>query len=919
MSAGVHSTTIAYKKLIFEQRELFQVRKIYNEFSGKKTQIFSLLKNFCKYSFSPNELSNNVLLKTYLGRLGVSAATPTRTKKEEAEDNYGRDAAASNEKRAEVEKKAEKEEQKEKTGRMSIKGKLVYNTLRLAKKYKTEQGKESNKTKKRNKAGDLIKILKIAKQRKENIKIDTAAETRNKSCYNSTVNEVNESIKTNQVENMKNLLKKKSEAKTRTSGAEKIGAKANETEEEKLWIEEQGQKEQLKQFYNWGKYKIFFYSKKNKEKTGEKNGIQKDIPYNVKTKQESEGAAKENIKGKTSTLLLKQKIENKEIRNNIEQEQNQVNLYRYLHEILFFSKKEQNRFIKQNTNKGIEGVDMQQGLINKQEQEKNEQLKQTEKKKDEAAKPTEAGEEENIERNLKMSIEEGRELNRGLLKQQKTKGILQQYLNNINWVDSKGGNTKQENIENSTFFFASDLQLEQIYANYTNETNLIPSLFLGAVHPTLESKNNIEKDKAGDGPSSLVAEKKEETATLLKNEKNTERQQIKNKGEQEQIEIAENIYLLPFLYEKSTKGIQENAPIHPRRGEGGTIDRKEDEEYILNNEKNKKRETYPWKNSNKDKREADAHPIYILTPQEITNNIEERGRSNIKEETQGNKVGSPTGLIKRETEIYIPITSLILTLNRLIHKKSVEFIFNTNHMYTSLFYLKYYWYYLYNHFYPNDSIDWIKEVETEDENYYFAAAEKIKDLGSSISTSDKNEYITIQNKKILSSNLHVQYLKSRYYLKMVNSGFKGLTKNIKTGYGANQKNINTYGDIKEDKELNQNSGKENNVNFKAWQPTSEMQQSRTEQSEKREESENKQEYKMNSDINKGGYTKKLIALLIYKKKAKAVNFLLNDAALSNSNTNQGRAFVTSHNRNKLTLLQTDTTLYNTLGLKDLCF
>ena len=98
-----------------------------------------------------------------------------------------------------------------------------------------------------------------------------------------------------------------------------------------------------------------------------------------------------------------------------------------------------------------------------------------------------------------------------------------------------------------------------------------------------------------------------------------------------------------------------------------------------------------------------------------------------------------------------------------------------------------------------------------------------------------------------------------------------------------------------------------------------MQQSRTEQSEKREESENKQEYKMNSDINKGGYTKKLIALLIYKKKAKAVNFLLNDAALSNSNTNQGRAFVTSHNRNKLTLLQTDTTLYNTLGLIDLCF
>ena len=137
------------------------------------------------------------------------------------------------------------------------------------------------------------------------------------------------------------------------------------------------------------------------------------------------------------------------------------------------------------------------------------------------------------------------------------------------------------------------MQAEQIYANYTNETNLIPSLFLGAVHPTMESKKNIEKHTNKNAntqrtPGTLVhakeADKKYETA-ILKNENNTERQQIKNKGEKEQIEIAENIYLLPFLYEKSTKGIQENAP-------KGKIDRAQKEiadkeEYILNNEKNK--------------------------------------------------------------------------------------------------------------------------------------------------------------------------------------------------------------------------------------------------------------------------------------------------------------------------------------------
>jgi hypothetical protein len=50
---GSQLTTLSYKKFIIEQRQLLQVRKIYNEFSGKKTHIFDFLKTLCKYIISP--------------------------------------------------------------------------------------------------------------------------------------------------------------------------------------------------------------------------------------------------------------------------------------------------------------------------------------------------------------------------------------------------------------------------------------------------------------------------------------------------------------------------------------------------------------------------------------------------------------------------------------------------------------------------------------------------------------------------------------------------------------------------------------------------------------------------------------------------------------------------------------------------
>lgn len=44
----------------------------------------------------------------------------------------------------------------------------------------------------------------------------------------------------------------------------------------------------------------------------------------------------------------------------------------------------------------------------------------------------------------------------------------------------------------------------------------------------------------------------------------------------------------------------------------------------------------------------------------------------------------------KDKNIYISITNLLIFFNRLIHKQAVGFLFSTNHMYASTFYLKYY-------------------------------------------------------------------------------------------------------------------------------------------------------------------------------------------------------------------------------------
>ena len=77
------------------------------------------------------------------------------------------------------------------------------------------------------------------------------------------------------------------------------------------------------------------------------------------------------------------------------------------------------------------------------------------------------------------------------------------------------------------------------------------------------------------------------------------------------------------------------------------------------------------------------------------------------------------------------------------------------------------------------------------------------------------------------------------------------------------------------------------------------------------------------NLNKGNYTKKLIALLVYKKKQKNINkninnFNIKHISLNNSNVPE-QAFLLNVNQHKLTILQEDITTYNSLNLIDLTF
>ena len=82
--------------------------------------------------------------------------------------------------------------------------------------------------------------------------------------------------------------------------------------------------------------------------------------------------------------------------------------------------------------------------------------------------------------------------------------------------------------------------------------------------------------------------------------------------------------------------------------------------------------------------------------------------------------------------------------------------------------------------------------------------------------------------------------------------------------------------------------------------------------------ENQKESYLN--LNKGNYTKKLIALLVYKKKQKNINKNINNFNIKHiSLNNSNQAFLLNVNQHKLTILQEDITTYNYLNLIDLTF
>lgn len=89
INIGSQFTTISYKKFIYEQRHFFQVRKIYNENSGKKNHIYNFIKNLCKYSISPNEMGNSIENNKELNILKIVNTNINENIKDYVEKNIG--------------------------------------------------------------------------------------------------------------------------------------------------------------------------------------------------------------------------------------------------------------------------------------------------------------------------------------------------------------------------------------------------------------------------------------------------------------------------------------------------------------------------------------------------------------------------------------------------------------------------------------------------------------------------------------------------------------------------------------------------------------------------------------------------------------------------------------------------------------
>ncbi len=768
---GAHITTISYKKVIFEQRELFQIRKIYNEYSGKNTHIFNFLKTFCKYIFSPNELNDNILFKSYLNRLNSKYLN-------KLVNNSSQNIVADDETLLAKKKETEKI-------------KYLLNVLTQSKK---------------------IKLINILKKKEIENNLTNAVAAKHISLFQNDLNETDSCLK--------------------AAG-----------------------------YTNWGKINNYTYTNVIKQ-LNINNGVSegRNSSIDSETTQNALNIDGVNEAKKNNKYISPHKEINGVANWNLQnqQEENQLKLFKYLHNIFFktpnISKSDVNIHLNDN----------------------------------------------NINTNILI------------------KSLLGQYLNNIEFANINDSN----NLQNNELKNINYLTIEEINAYSTYKTNWISSLILNML-PWLEKQNNSKKDTLTNILNKNIKNTNINYNNTLKESQNAARVTHAISGAGELLKpLTEKILLLPFFYEKNPTEIKENLEkinnINFFNFEGQNQDN-----FLITNE------IYPWnitnigttnkenfaENTNKEidiKRDSNlAIENEILINNE--NNNKTIYQNNIKD--NNNISISPP---------YISINSLLLILNRLIHKKSIEFIFTTKHMYTSIFYLKYYWLYLYNHFYPDSfKMDWNIPLNQQKNNKYLTPNLSNEDTINFEEKITKNtlqtNLILGKNKKILSTNLHVQFLKSRYYLKMINTNY--FQKNIKYKNTLNDSHskfniesnsfANRSNPINENNtnviKQNENWEKENNEEFNFINTLNDS-----------THLEKHKETYLN--WNKGNYTKKLIALLMYKKKQKgtnksANNFNFNNISLNNSN----QGFLININRNKLTILQTDVSVYNSLNLIDLCF
>lgn len=861
---GDHFSTLTYKKFIFEQRYFFQIRKIYNEFSGKNTHIFEFLKNFCKHIISPNEMDFSFPINSLINSSNISVDLNNR-----AYDKF-----------------------KEIHDHMNAEDQLTSDTsIGTSDSFPTVGGDTYLKRLRLriNQISNLIPLSEDLVQKEEDIDIDFLKKEQDEV---DVATKRQGSIYVGQQEGEDNNKKKITEKKKKNKKKILLYEQQNLNYKNIFLLSFD------KNLQSWGTHKLFVLNRENEDNL---SSLSSNFSRNVKIHDED-----------VIESTQEKKLSGYPTRNTI------------IGHLLYKQKDFILETVKDNEQ------DKKNNLISlKWDGKKPSLMKQANYSKLLGISPWRLSKIKNTlisnkthfwkKSTINNFISNAKIKNKHIFKSNKLPILNENQINLYKYL--------QNNFYNF-FPYYKYLQNELNESLKTKQVKKKNSSIL-PVKLRIDTKNKgaIVGDDRKKRNQNLI---KQNIIRLVYNSIKTRlsSQTPEIGGEQDVLPLCffnyQGLFQLGFI--PTSKELYSNrdtdrlsfASNSTSSTEVNLCAKREKTSIVYGNEN-----IYQLILNN----ENDQIKLINDKIKIFSNNDDQKSKCKAKNHSSLNEIKSKVPTVTSK-EINIPLTILISNLNRLIHKNSIDFIFTSTHLYASIFYLKYYWVYLYKHFYPNphflQSLNYLKSVDISQNNDIFSNtpvhSEQYNILGSVWKANEINKYnkdinsvqflnswykqlnffssyvvpLLITEKKILSSNLYVHFFKLRYYSKITNiiknvqqSQFMSVNDNVHKSLGIHS----TFAGINTE----QNS-------FLSLKP----------------ENLGLTTVEHLHFIKTGGNTKKLIHSFLYNKKAQKINFKL-DNMIANKKTIKDKNIILNIESNKLIKLHTDIILYNTLNLLNLTF